>query len=278
MNYRSIFLPMTVLMVCSLMPLSAFATPKAKLQVYPTRLTIAGGENSASLNIINSGSATGRYRAELVDLVMPEEGVLKTPAEGQTKEFSAKDMLRVTPRSINVPPGQSQKFRLLARIPRDLPDGEYRSHVSVMMSSENVEAPAQAPQVGVGFSVRPRIRLSVPVVLMKGKTSFTAAIESLEIVPPVNTKNSPLLRVVMTSQGNRSAQGEFVVTFQKGGQVHELYRASGFTVYRGTPRRIQNIGLEVPEGMTLSGGTLKAQYLDEEKNEGAVLAEKNLQL
>jgi fimbrial chaperone protein len=264
-----------LLLVLSLLPQSGLAAPEAKLQVYPTRITLEEGDVSAEVTVYNGGSASGRYRAEMEDLIMPEEGALQKAAPGQA-EFSAQEYIRITPRSITVPPGQSQKFRLLARMPRSLPDGEYRTHLSIVMSSNNLEADqkkAQGGGQGIRLSIEPRIGLSMPVVLRKGVTNFTAKITDVQLSPLGDKVQG---RVIMEAEGNQSAEGTMVVTFEKGGQVYELYRASYMMVYRGVKRRIQTMTLSVPEGVILSGGVLTATYLNQ-KDE-SVISQKSVNL
>jgi P pilus assembly chaperone PapD len=255
-----------------LMPTQAAAV--AKLQVYPTRVEIKDGETSGFVTVINGGSSTGRYRADFTDVEMPEQGVLKPVPEGQTAKYSAQPYLRISPRSVTVPPGQSQKFRILARVPRDLPDGEYLTHLNVMMSSNDVEAES-APTKGIAMKVQPRFRLSLPVMILKGATHVTTAIANLSIEQKQNTGGGNVAVVEFATQGNRSARGELTITFTQGNKSYELYRATGVGVYRDVPRRLHRAGLKVPEGLTLSGGVLKATFVGED---GEMLAEKAVNL
>lgn len=261
-------------LLLSLLPSLGYAMPKAKLQLYPTRVTLEDGQTSAEVTVYNGGSAPGQYRAELEDMMMPEEGGLQAVTAGQA-EFSAKEYIRITPRSITVPPGQSQKFRLLARVPRSLPDGEYRAHLGVVMTSTNTEADARKAQGGQGVhvSIEPRMGVSMPVVVRKGQTSFTAAITDVALAP---LSNGVQARVTMTADGNQSAEGTMVVTFEKGGQSYELYRANYMMVYRGLKRRVQTMTLTVPEGLVLSGGVLTATYLNQK--DGSVISTKSVNL
>lgn len=261
------------LVVMLLAPASAFAVGAAKLQVYPTRVNMKDGQRSAFVSVINSGTATGQYRAQLTDMVMHEEGILVPAEEGSAMQFSAKDYVRISPRSITVPPGQSQKFRLLARVPKSAPDGEYRTHIDIMMSSDNTER-VEVPKIGFSPSVQPRLRISFPVVILKGETSFTASINNITLREGVT--GNPVALVEFLAEGNRSASGTLIITLNKGGKSYEVYNSGHVSVYRGLKRRVQPARLNLPDGVTLAGGMLKATYLSEE-DDNKVLAEKTVQ-
>ncbi|MCH2547405.1 MAG: hypothetical protein MK052_07340 [Alphaproteobacteria bacterium] len=272
---RSTFFAKLLLFVLMLgfMPQTALA--KAVLQVYPTRVTIEDGENSAVISVINGGTKMGRYRVEIVDMVMPEEGGLQKLPEGQTKEYSAKDFLRLSPRSITVPPGQSQKFRILSRMPRDMPEGEYRSHISVLMSSEDVEADQDGTSgEGFGVRLRPHMRVVFPVVVVKGNPTFTAQIQNITRVVQHNVTK---LGVEFVTQGDRSATGTLVLTLNKNGQTYEIFRGQHTNIYRGVPRRLFVAPLKMPKDVTLDGGVVTARYMDA-RDEDKVLAEKTVNM
>lgn len=255
--------------------------PEAKLQAYPSRLVLKPGQTSAEISVINGGTATGQYRLTLQDMRMPQEGVLENVPEGQEDAFSLKPFVRATPRSVTVPAGQSQKFRLLMRIPSDTPAGEYRTHAHIVMTADNVggaEPPADGTGVAVGF--KPRFRFSIPISYVVGDVSFQSTIESMQLLPV--TERTPagkrMLDAWFTHSGNGSSRGDLKVVFTKGGQSYELLNVSGFVIYPGTERRRQEMTLAIPEGVTLDGGVLKLTYVASKENGGGVIAEKDLAL
>ena len=254
--------------------------PAAKLQIYPTRIQMKPGQNAAELNVINGGTATGQYRLTLQDMKMPEDGVLEAVPEGQEGPFSLKPYVRATPRSVTVPSGQSQKFRLMLRLPRDLPAGEYRTHAHILMTSDNVGG-SEVKTETEGFEVafKPRFRLSVPVSITVGDVAFQSNIESAKILPAqAGNPQSRNLEVWFTNSGNRSSVGDIIVTLNKGGQSYEVINLKDFIIYPGTARRRQEITVNAPEGVTLDGGALKLIYKQTKDNGGAVIAEKDLAL
>lgn len=259
-------------------PVAAHAN--AQLQLYPTRIVLKDGKESAELGVVNAGSATGRYRATLQDMSMPEDGGLVPVEEGKEGEFSAKKFIRLAPRSVTVPPGQSQKFRILARVPRDAPPGEYRTHLHVIMSSDDVEKEQQDDVAAEGFKVgvRPRFKVSIPVIIFKGESAFTSTLDSVSMDAPSVDNKKPALWLNFTNEGNRSAWGDLIVTFTKDGKVTEIGRTEGFSIYRGVPKRKHRLALEVPEGLALQGGTIHVVYKRKKEDGDSVIAQKDLQV
>lgn len=249
----------------------------AKLQLYPTRIILKDGKDSAEVNVVNGGTATGRYRAEMADMQMLSEGPLKRLGDGEEMPYSIKSHLRVSPRSVTVPPGQSQKFRLLLRKPRDMADGEYRTHLHVMMSSDNVEnESAETPDASFGVKLRPRLQVSIPVIVVVGAVNFSATIDDMQLVPASEGISRPGVMATMSVSGNASSWGRLVVTFTKAGQTYEVYHNDGYTIYRDVKGRKQRLALELPEGVELSGGVLKLTYSRTEEDGGALIAEREL--
>ena len=261
----------TLLLAVALMPNVGFA--QAKMQLYPTRINLTENQKFAEVNVINAGSATGRYRIELADMLMPEEGALQKQDDIEL-EYSLIPYLRVTPRSVEVPPAQSQKFRMLMRVPRDMADGEYRTHAHVLMTSTDVKGELEAREGdGFGIKMQPRFRVSIPIVYMKGETWFKANITSAELLRPEKEGLKPTVRTHFTTEGNRSTWGNLIVNLRRGESITELYRLNGYTIYRGTNSKHHTMPLDLPEGVSLAGGgQLEITYSHTEDDGGAVIA------
>ena len=254
--------------------------PIAKLQAYPTRIMLKPGQTTAEINVINPGIATGRYRLTMADMKMPEEGALQRQKDEEFGPYSLGSYLRATPRTVTVPSGQSQKFRLIARLPRDLAPGEYNTHAHIVMTSDNVESEsATSPEPGAfAAGIKPHFRVSVPVKVIIGDPTFTATIDGVEFLPADANRRDSAVKVSFSNSGDRAAMGDLVITLEKGGQVYEVNRVNSYTIYRGTPKRKTLHSLQLPEGVTLQGGVLKVTYSHTKDAGGAVISEKTLAL
>ena len=101
------------------------------LLIAPTRL-ILDGRRGAEVILANQGSEEATYRITLELRRMDENGNLVPVEEGEASaaEKAALEMIRYAPRRVTLPPAQPQSVRISARPGADLPDGEYRVHMS----------------------------------------------------------------------------------------------------------------------------------------------------
>lgn len=269
------------------------AYARAKLMLTPTRIVMDGKTRSVEVSVINQGDRIGQYRIDTLEMQMPEEGNVAAVPEGTAVPYAATPMLRISPRSMTLQPGETQKLRIMLRKPPNLADGEYRSHLRVTVTSDGTEQPQDAegdeaakkedkeavdakPTHGFGVKITPRYNLIVPIIVRQGKTEFTATIESAAVR---KKDNFNLLDLVMTKEGNRSSMGDLKITyFAPNGKEYVVGFFQGVTLYRETAKKKRSYGLDLPEDVTLSGGKLKIIYTRLASEGGGVIAEKELPL
>lgn len=241
--------------------LSAAADAKdAQMLLSPTRVVLEGKERYATVTVKNPGGASGRYRAKLVDTIMLENGAVKTLEEDETGTHSAKSMLRLSPRSMTLRPGENQSIRILVRKPKNLEAGEYRSHLSVKLVEANVEARqaeaagAQAPQI----AIRPKLVMVIPVIVRHGEIQTTVTIPEASL----NTSSKqPTVDLTLAWEGNGSTIGDMRITHvDSSGKETLLKQHPGVAIYRDTPRRKLSLPLDVPAGTSLKSGKLVIHY------------------
>ncbi len=252
---------------------------QAQALLYPTRLVLANDEHTATLGIKNTGTATGGYRVELVDMHMQEEGSVVQLKPEETEPFSAKKFIRISPRSISLGAGESQNIRILVRAPDDLEAGEYRTHIKVMLVNDNLDGTGldttQEPPKDVRVVVKPRLSLVIPLIIRRGKTSYSTAIESATLrYIPNTTGKKPYIDLLLTRTGNRSSMGNIAIDYtDKNGKTYPLKRLAGLPIYRPTTRRRISLPLDIPPGLTLGKGTLHVTYRAQAAAGGGLLAE-----
>ena len=123
------------------------------------RIILTDQHKRDDLSVFNPTSDFQSYRLTVEDFTMTPQGQLHRSPDFAA---SAKNMLRVGPRlGRNIAPNNSQKFRVMLK-GRNLPDGEYRSHIVV----EALLPPMPADD---GVYARPNIKYSIPVIFRKGQ-------------------------------------------------------------------------------------------------------------
>jgi hypothetical protein len=162
-------------------------------------------------------------------------------------------------------------------VPADAPDGEYRSHFTVVAAPEDsngLTIEDAAGPIGPGeirVRVIPRFGISIPIIVRKGVTNVTAGIENLRI--GAGPENKPAILLTITREGNRSVFGDFeVFATAQGGPRVKIGEVKGVAVYPEINRRDVVIGLITPDAPPQAGAMLEVIYRDDDFRPGATLA------
>ncbi len=255
MNFRLMFIGLAF--VCMSATVNPAFAKKAELVLFPTRIILAGHDRTATVTLKNTGDATGQFTIDTLDMIMPENGAVTQATDGQTVEFSAKSMVRVSPRSISLAPGESQNIRILVRAPQGLEDGEYRTHMRVKMVNDNAEMQSDPSRPTI--EIRAQLALVIPLIVRQGDTRFTATISEAR---RVNDANNPGLRLLLTREGNQSSMGDLKIVQEQNGKSVVVGELNGVPVYRPLPRRY----VDIPFTSKPTGGPLKVIYQSQPKN------------
>jgi hypothetical protein len=252
----------------------------AQILMAPTRVVLENGTRYTTVTVRNNGDGVGRYKAELVDTTMDENGGLRINQDGKKDEFSAHDMISFSPRTMTISPDENQDIRVLVKMPPDLPDGEYRTHLQVKVTEGDLDLATGKPSTdGANIVMQPRMAAVIPLIIRKGHTSFEVKIDDakLQMGGGGDGKPVPEVKVNMSFSGNRSALGDFkVMHVAADGKETQLAFARGFAIYRGVSKRNQTVTLEVPEGVNIHSGKLRVAFLSQEKEGSHVLTEKEI--
>ncbi len=78
---------------------------------------------------------------------MDENGGIKLLDPGVKSENSALDNLSIAPHVMTLKPDEYQTVRLLVKNIADLPEGEYRSHLQVRMTENDLDLATNQPVI-----------------------------------------------------------------------------------------------------------------------------------
>jgi fimbrial chaperone protein len=246
--------------------------------LFPTRIVFEKNQRAAQLELINQGKTPETYRLSMVNRRMNETGDFSpadTPAPG---EQFADSMVRFSPRQVTIPPGGSQTVRMLLRKPEALATGEYRSHLQIDRvadpeGSGSIETAADASKIGVTLTAL--VGASIPVIVRQGETHATVALTQLAVLAAGAEPIS--LAFEIDRSGDRSVYGDLAVTFTpKGGAPIEVAKAGGVAVYVPNAARKVRMPVRLPEGMELSGGSLRVSFHERADAGGKLLAEASI--
>ncbi|MCZ8018937.1 molecular chaperone [Novosphingobium sp.] len=251
---------------------AALATPasaQGDLLVAPTRVVLNGGGN-AEVVLSNIGSQPATYRIGVELRRMEADGNFAdvTEAEANATEKAALEMLRYAPRRITLLPGQPQSIRLSARPAPELPDGEYRVHMSFRavppaLSPEAAQEQAAAGQLSIRLT--PVYGITIPVFIRKGRLEAGATIANPRLV---RTATNTVLELDMRRTGQRSVYGE--ILGKRGSE--QVFQIKGVAIYPEVEGRTVKIPLSADQLGKLKG-PVRIEYREMPENGGQLIAE-----
>jgi len=252
----------------SVAALSGPAHAQGDLLVAPTRV-ILDGSRGTEVILSNIGSEEATYRIGLELRRMTEQGRLvpveKIDANGV--EEASLGMIRYAPRRIALPPGQPQAIRLAARPGADLPDGEYRVHMSFKAIPRPREVTDQVQQSdGVSFKLTPIYGITIPIIVRHGRVEAQVALTQANIV---EGENGPEFAMRIERSGDSSTYGTLSVV--KPGVDEPIVLAGGVAVYPEIGTREVRINV-TPEQAVLLKGPARIEYRELPEQGGGLIA------
>lgn len=247
------------------------------LVVSPTRVVLEGRTRSAQLGLVNKGSETATYRITVINMRMSPDGSMTEIAEPEQGQDFADKLFRYSPRQVTLEPGASQAIRLLLRLPKGLPDGEYRSHMMMRAVPKDIGQSVEKP-AGNAASVQliPVFGIAVPIIVRHGNVDYAMTVSDLKFIQSDEKDQLNKISFNLNRTGNRSSYGDLTATITAGGKEYVLSQIMRLAVYTPNPSRTVEMVLRVPEGVKLSGNTLKVAYKNIPEEGGKVMAEQSI--
>ena len=264
-------------LICCTVLGNTSAWASGQLMVAPTRVVFGERDRSATVNLVNTGDETTKYRISFVNKRMNDLGEFEEVDTPMAGERFAADMIRYSPRLVELPPGKSQTIRLLLRKPANLEEGEYRSHLHFKAlppeTNKSIEALAPDGDNKLTIQLTPVIGVTIPVIVRHGKTDAQMQLDNLSL-NETSDPNVPLvLGLSMHREGSRSIYGDITALFKlANGKELVIGKARGVAIY--TPNLVRHVKmrLQPPPGIELKNGILRVVF---EESNGGVSAEAN---
>lgn len=251
------------------------------INLFPKRVVIDDRTRIANVGLYNRAAAAGEYEITVSDMAMQRDGRLVDLATVQDPAAhdavrTASGFLRWSPRHVALPASEAQMVRIMARVPPELPPGEYRSHFTVVSVPPETggtsidEAAGGHAGGGIGVRIVPRFGISIPVIVRVGETTLTAGLKDLKLNTAPGTPAA--LSLTITRDGTRSAFGDILITAP--GAKKPVAEIKGIGVYTEiTERAIQVLLDPATDPRFLARGTRwTVSYIDDDMSPGKVLA------
>lgn len=258
--------PIAVLAGLALLVPSA-SVAQGNLLIAPTRLVLDGRRGDEVI-LSNTGSEEETYRVTLELRRMDENGNLDVvkEADANATEKAALAMIRYAPRRVTLPPSQPQSIRISARPGADLPDGEYRVHMSfAALPKVAPVTDAPADKNGIAISLTPVYGIVMPIIIRKGELTVTAGLANPRIV---HGAKGDEFAVDMSRSGSESIYGDLLVYRQ--GDKDPAFIARGLGVYPEISTRHAAFSIS-PEQSAAMKGPVRVELREGVEEGGALI-------
>ena len=238
------------------------------LLIAPTRLVL-DGRGGGEVILSNQGNEPETYKVTLELRRMDANGNLVPveEANANASEKAALAMVRYAPRRVTLPPSQPQSIRISARPGADLPDGEYRVHMSfAALPKVHPVTEAPADKSGIAIQLIPVYGIVMPIIIRKGELTVTAALANPHLV---HGPKGDLFSVDMTRSGNESVYGDLMIYPQ--GAKDPVIVARGIGVYPEITTRHAAFSIS-PEQAAAMKGAVKVEFRGAVESGGGLIA------
>jgi hypothetical protein len=239
------------------------------LLIAPTRLVL-DGRRGGEVILSNIGGEEATYRVTLELRRMTPEGELEPVEESAASvtERAALEMIRYAPRRVILPPGEPQAIRISARPGAELPDGEYRVHMSfAALPKVRPVAPADAaPAQGISINIVPVYGITMPIIVRKGELEVTGALANPKLE---ETGEGTVFAVDIARAGEASLYGDLLVYARGAGEP--AFVARGIGVYPEIDSRHAAF-VVAPEQAAAMRGPVRVELREPVQIGGALIA------
>jgi P pilus assembly chaperone PapD len=242
---------------CSLTFALLSVNANASLLIYPIRVSFDEIEKRAELTLSNTSTQTNTYRLAWVEKrALPERGYINLSEEEVKDQSIASSMLRFSPRQVTLQPGERQLIKLVLRRPRDLAEGEYRSHLlfKALPPEKN-----DNDEENTSTSINIVLSFSVPVTVQQGKYNAQVSLKGASIAYNPSTVSSNV-SLKLAREGLHSSSGDISAYWTpSGGEETLIAKLADYNIWSELSEA--NISL-VPTGaaFTPTDGRLRIHY------------------
>jgi len=259
---------------------SQLVSAQGNLLVAPIRVVFEGAKQKEDLNLTNIGQDTAVYLISFIHYKMKEDGSFLQLDNVDSITTRSDKYLRIFPRKVVLPPGESQTIRMQYRKPADLKDGEYRSHLYFRAEKE-VSAlgmsTAQSDTTKMSVSITPVFGISIPVIIRNGNLDYKMSLSNAALTIVNDTVSN--LTFSINRSGNRSSYGNLKAEFFPAvGKSIVVGMANGVGVYTDLSTRKFSMLIRNRAEQRLKNGKLVISYSNSREDGEAELAKTELRI
>ncbi|MCX6266896.1 MAG: molecular chaperone, partial [Bacteroidetes bacterium] len=250
------------------------------LLIMPRRVVFEGSRKSQELTLANTGADTAKYVVSIVQMRMKEDGSFEQITTPDSGQFFADKYFRFFPRTVNLPPNQSQVVKMQLTKSTKMASGEYRSHIyfrAVRKDNPLGEDPSQKDSLAVSVRLSPVFGITIPAIIRVGECSAKVSLSDLAF--EIISDTIPRLQLNFIRSGNISVYGDIIVNYTSPeGKISRVAIVKGVAVYSPNVLRKFQCNLDKTLGVDYHSGKLTVLYTAPEDVKASKLAEAELLL
>lgn len=242
------------------------AAAQTPLFISPQRVELGDRNRSEVLTVTNRTENRAAYELGLEDYSMSEDGAT---IRVESLDYSARRIIRFSPRRFTLEPGQTQTIRVLSRRSGQLADGTYRTHLVFreVTPPTSADAPRQPTSGNTSFGIGFRFNIAIPVVIAAGESQSTVGVEEAEVLPEG-------VRIKLKRDGNADAAVRVRVRWERAnGDIEDVVPESVVRIYRERDWVQKTLIASWPTVDVPAEGNLIITLLPEARNKTDVLDE-----
>jgi hypothetical protein len=253
---------------------------QGNILIMPKRVVFEGNKKTQELTLANTGADTAKYVVSIVDYRMNEDGSFETVVTPDSGQFFAGPYLRFFPRTVQLPPNQSQVVKMQLAKSSKMAPGEYRSHVYFRSVPKDVplgEDPSQKDSLAVTVRLTPVFGITIPSIIRVGECSVKVDIGDVAV--EMTNDTIPRLLLTFTRSGNISVYGDIAVNHTSPeGKVTRVAIVKGVAVYTPNIIRKFQCNLDRSPSVDYRKGKLKIVYSTSDDVKASKIAEAEILL
>jgi P pilus assembly chaperone PapD len=275
-KHNLFFITLLLLLSCGF---SIKSSAQGNLMVMPKRVLFESSKKSQELNLVNTGKDTCRYVISLIQMRMKEDGTFERITEPDADQKFADKNVRLFPRTVTLPPNESQVVKVQLTRSNELAEGEYRSHIyfRAVPKDNPLGEPQPEKDTSISIKLTPVFGISIPVIIRVGQSTSKVRLSYVSFQKLKD--NHPSLKLTFNRSGNMSVYGDISIDFiSPDGHVIQVANNRGVAVYTPNLKRNCIVLLDNNKGVDYSKGKLHVVYSEQLNGRQSRMAEEEIVL
>ncbi|WP_157465895.1 hypothetical protein [Colwellia sp. TT2012] len=217
-----------------------------------------------SLTIRNTGNSNVSCSISLAHFIMNELGPQKIAKNATEVPNSAKNLIRFSPRKVNITAGQNQTVRISSRRKPNIEDKEYLSYLKLSCQEIELNNKEQVGQV----VIKPKFIHYMPIQIRVGNLSASMSFENIKVI---EKQGMTMISFDQIKTGNRSLVGTIKIKERDSDRV--LGQINNSVIYADFNKKHHKINILKNKGSKVQ---LEIVFTEDKNTWGSVTAQANI--